>query len=191
MLERFPRSLIAPAMLLCCITFMSACRSAPSPDPVTTSAPDMGTPTQAERVDETSDFADPEPMGETIRETPSSLADRLNAQNVLAIVHFDFDKYDLREDARRTLARDAGRIKENGQLKIRIEGHCDERGTVEYNLALGEKRARAARDFLVSQGIPVSRLSIISYGKERPLESGHNESAWAQNRRAEFIWRAN
>ena len=191
MLERFPRSLMVAAVLLCCIFFMSACRSAPSSEPVTTSAPDMGTPTQAERVDETSDFTEPEAMEETISETPSSLADRLNGQQVLAVVHFDFDKHDLREDARRMLARTASRIKEHGQLKIRIEGHCDERGTVEYNLALGEKRARSARDFLISQGVPASRLSIISYGKERPSDRAHNEAAWAQNRRAEFIWRAN
>lgn len=189
MLERFPRSLIVPAVLLCCITFMSACKTAPSQEPVTTSAPDMGTPTRAERVDETTDFAEPEPVGETIGETPSSRADRLNVETTP--IFFDFDKYNLREDARRTLARHAARIKEHGRLKIRIEGHCDERGTVEYNLALGERRARAAREFLISQGIPASRLAIISYGKERPSEPGHNESAWARNRRAEFIWRTN
>jgi len=191
MLERFPRSLMVTAVLLSCIFFMSACKSAPSPEPVTTAAPDMGTPPPAERVDETTDFAEPEAIEETIRETPSSLADRLNGQRVLAVINFDFDKYDLREDARRMLARNATLIKEHGQLKIRIEGHCDERGTVEYNLALGEKRARAARDFLISQGIPASRLSIISYGKERPSDRAHNEAAWAENRRAEFIWRAN
>ncbi len=190
MLERFPRSLMVPAVLLCCIFFVIACRSAPSSEPVTTSAPDMGA-TQAERVDETTGFAPPETMDETIRETPSSSADRLNVET--GPIRFDFDKYDLREDARRTLTRHAAKMKEreNAQLKIRIEGHCDERGTVEYNLALGEKRARSARDFLISQGIPASRLSIISYGKERPSDRAHNEAAWAQNRRAEFIWRAN
>ena len=73
---------------------------------------------------------------------------------------------------------------------MRIEGHCDERGTVEYNLALGEKRARAARDYLVSLGTPASRLGIISYGKERPVDPGHSESAWAENRRAEFMFLA-
>jgi peptidoglycan-associated lipoprotein len=68
-----------------------------------------------------------------------------------------------------------------------IEGHCDERGSVEYNLALGERRARAAKDFLVSYGVPATRLTTISYGKERPFDAGHDESAWAKNRRAHFV----
>jgi peptidoglycan-associated lipoprotein len=192
MAERFPRSLIVPALVLCCIAFMSACRSTPSAEAPVSSPPDFETPTQkAEPVDETTGFMEPETTSETIQESPSSLADRLNAQGIVQTVHFDFDKYDLRDDARRILARNAARLKEYSQLKIRIEGHCDERGTVEYNLALGEKRARAVRDFLIAQGIPASRFSIISFGKERPAEPGHNESAWAMNRRAEFLFRAN
>ncbi len=78
-------------------------------------------------------------------------------------------------------------MKEKSDVRIQIEGHCDERGTVEYNLALGEKRARSAMDYLVSIGIPRDRISIISYGKERPAAFGSNEDAWAKNRRAEFV----
>jgi peptidoglycan-associated lipoprotein len=124
----------------------------------------------------------------SLRDAGSSSADKLNAQGVLKRVHFDFDRYDLRPDAIRTLGDDAATIKQHAQFKVRIEGHCDERGTVEYNLALGEKRARAARDYLVSIGTPAGRLSIVSFGKERALDPGHNEEAWALNRRAELLF---
>jgi peptidoglycan-associated lipoprotein len=178
--------------MICCIAFIGACKSSPSAEQPVSSPPDFDTPTtKAEPVDETTGFVEPETTSETIEESPSSLADRLNAQGVIQRIHFDFDRYELRDDARRILVRNAAKLKEYSQLKARIEGHCDERGTVEYNLALGEKRARAARDFLIAQGVPASRLSIISYGKERPAESGHNEAAWAINRRADFLFRAN
>src|SRR5207249_118388 len=111
--------------------------------------------------------------------------EKLNTQGVLKTIHFDFDKYDISSDAIRTLGDNASTIKQYPQFKLRIEGHCDERGTVEYNLALGEKRARAARDYLVSLGTPAQKLRIISYGKERPVDPGHYEEAWAMNRRAE------
>jgi peptidoglycan-associated lipoprotein len=78
-------------------------------------------------------------------------------------------------------------LKQRPEVPVVIEGHCDERGTIEYNLALGEKRAKAVKDYLVSLGIDRSRLTTISYGKERPLDSRSNEFAWAQNRRAEFV----
>ena len=106
---------------------------------------------------------------------------------LLKDIHFDFDKYDIRPT-------DAGILKENAALlvkfpnvKIQIEGHCDERGTVEYNLALGERRANSAKRYLISLGIPEKRISTISYGKERPSDPGHNEEAWAKNRRAHTI----
>ncbi len=192
MAQRFTRSLIVPALLICCIAFLGACKSSPSAEQPVSSPPTFDPSTQkAEPVDEATGFEEVEPTGETVIESPSYLADRLNAKNVAARIHFDFDKHNLREDARRILTRNAARLREYDQLNIRIEGHCDERGTVEYNLALGEKRARAARDFLIAQGIASSRLSIISFGKERPLERGHNESAWNMNRRADFAWRAN
>jgi peptidoglycan-associated lipoprotein len=78
-------------------------------------------------------------------------------------------------------------MRENGDASVLIQGHCDERGTVEYNLALGEKRAKAARDYLVDLGISADRIRTISYGEERPANPGHDESAWSQNRRAEFV----
>jgi len=102
------------------------------------------------------------------------------------MIHFDFDKYNLRADAIEGLNQNARVLMENPDTKIRIEGHCDERGTVEYNLALGEKRASAAKDYLVKLGVSASRVETISYGKERPLDFGSSEVTWAKNRRDEF-----
>jgi peptidoglycan-associated lipoprotein len=102
-------------------------------------------------------------------------------------IFFDFDKYDLRTDARTTLDRKASFLNQNSSVRVQIEGHCDERGTVEYNLALGERRANAAKQYLTTAGISAGRLSTISYGEERPLDPGHNEAAWAKNRRDHFV----
>jgi peptidoglycan-associated lipoprotein len=101
-------------------------------------------------------------------------------------VYFDYNSYALRPDALRTLAENADKIKATPSILVQIEGHCDERGTQEYNLALGEKRALAVRDHLIKLGISGDRLVTISYGKERPVAQGHDESAWKQNRRCEF-----
>jgi len=103
--------------------------------------------------------------------------------NVGDRVFFDFDKYNLDSNARRTLEKQAAWLKTNASLSVTIEGHADERGTREYNLALGERRANAAKDYLVALGISPGRVKTISYGKERPVALGSNEAAWAQNRR--------
>lgn len=99
-------------------------------------------------------------------------------------VFFDFDRYDLKGDAQATLDKQAAWLKQNGSVTLVIEGHCDERGTREYNLALGERRATAVKNYLVAAGVDASRLGTISYGKERPAVEGSNEAAWAKNRRA-------
>ncbi len=104
-------------------------------------------------------------------------------------VFFDLDSYALRDDARVALDKAARLLRDKADVSITLEGHCDERGTVEYNQALGEKRANAARDYLVNAGVPAARIQTISYGKERPFAEGHDESAWAQNRRAHFVLR--
>ena len=101
--------------------------------------------------------------------------------------HFDFDKYDIRPKDVAILRENAALLKKYPKVKIQIEGHCDERGTVEYNLALGERRATSTKNYLVSLGISADRLSTISYGKERPLDPGHNEEAWTKNRRAHTV----
>jgi peptidoglycan-associated lipoprotein len=104
-------------------------------------------------------------------------------------VLFDFDQSELKEDGRRTCEAVADYLTKNPQAKILIEGHCDERGTAEYNLALGERRATAVMTYLVSLGVPKAALSTISFGEERPLDPGNNEEAWARNRRAHFVLR--
>lgn len=101
-------------------------------------------------------------------------------------IYFDFDQFTLSDEARATLTQNAEYLKANSGLKVVIEGHCDERGSDEYNLALGESRALAAKNYLVSLGIPAQRLSVISYGEEKPLDTRKSENAWATNRRAEF-----
>ena len=105
-------------------------------------------------------------------------------------VFFDFDSYALREDGRAALDQNAKVLRDNASAQITIEGHCDERGTVEYNQALGERRAAAARDYLIGAGIEASRIQVVSYGKERPFATGSDESSWQQNRRAHFTLRS-
>lgn len=102
-------------------------------------------------------------------------------------IYFDFDRYNIRDDSNETLGRNAAWLKKNPNTKIQIEGHCDERGTNEYNLALGDRRAKSTRDYLVSLGINPGRISTISFGEEKPFDPGHNEEAWAKNRRAHFV----
>jgi peptidoglycan-associated lipoprotein len=101
-------------------------------------------------------------------------------------VYFDFDKSSLRPDATEQLNKNADDMKKHTEFIYQIAGHCDERGTQEYNLALGERRALAVRDYLISVGVPAARLVTISYGEEKPADPGHDEAAWAKNRRAEF-----
>jgi peptidoglycan-associated lipoprotein len=105
----------------------------------------------------------------------------------LSPIRFDYDKYNLTGQAISILSENAEIMMEHPDLRITIEGHCDERGTDEYNLALGEKRALAARDFLTNFGIARSRISVISYGEEKPVDPAQTEEAWAKNRRAEFV----
>src|SRR5215472_16225652 len=114
---------------------------------------------------------------------PSEFAKNPN----LKTIYFDFDKYDIRPGDAKILDGDAAWLKTNGDNLLLIEGNCDERGTAEYNLALGEKRAKAAMNYLVAQGIQANRITIISYGKERPVCSEKTEACWAQNRRDDFL----
>jgi peptidoglycan-associated lipoprotein len=108
-------------------------------------------------------------------------------ESVLKDAFFDFDKSSIRPDAKQSLDENAKWLKANPKAALTIEGHCDERGTREYNLGLGQRRAKAAKDYLVSAGIDAKRIKIISYGKERPFMPGHDESAWKWNRRAHFV----
>ena len=125
----------------------------------------------------------PAPAATTVRPVPAEFA----AIPELRDIQFDFDQYDIRPDAARTLDANAAWLKSNANHLLLIEGHCDERGTNEYNLALGERRAKSAMNYLVSQGVQASRITIISYGEERPLCTEHTETCWAQNRRDHFL----
>jgi len=111
------------------------------------------------------------------------------ANDNLKDIHFDFDKYDIRGGDAKILDANATWLKTNDNLVL-IEGHCDERGTSEYNLALGERRAKSTMNYLVAQGVQAARITIISYGKERPLCTEHTEDCWAKNRRAHFLVKA-
>jgi peptidoglycan-associated lipoprotein len=101
--------------------------------------------------------------------------------------YFDYDKADVRPDARDALSQTAQFLRSYPQVHVTIEGHCDERGSTEYNLALGDRRAQAVKDFLVSLGVTADRMDTISYGKERPFCTGHDEACWQQNRRGHFV----
>lgn len=102
-------------------------------------------------------------------------------------VYFEYDRAEIAGEAAKTLKKNASEIKKNANMRVLIEGHCDERGTNEYNIALGERRAKATMDYLVSLGIGRDRLETKSWGEEKPLDGGHAEDSWKKNRRAEFI----
>ena len=102
-------------------------------------------------------------------------------------IHFDFDKYDIKNEDKSELKTIASWITKNPRAKLSVEGHCDERGTNEYNLALGDRRAKAVRDYLVSLGVTSSKIETISYGEEKPLCTEQTEECWAKNRRAHFV----
>jgi len=159
---------------LCAVT-LAACASHPPPPP---SAP-IGPPQASE--------APPPERGEAPPPTaagpiPGSTQDFV--VNVGDRVYFDFDKADIRADAQPVLASQAAWLARYSSVRVRIEGNCDERGTREYNFALGARRADAVKDFLVGHGVAAGRISTISYGKEQPIDPGHDEDAWSKDRNA-------
>jgi peptidoglycan-associated lipoprotein len=121
-----------------------------------------------------------EMRGEEFVDVPAKIADSFMS------IQFDYDKYNIKDEFKDELQATADMLEERGEIQVLIEGHCDERGTNEYNMGLGERRSLAVRSYLISLGISSTRLHTISYGEERPLESGHNESAWTQNRRVQY-----
>jgi peptidoglycan-associated lipoprotein len=128
----------------------------------------------------------PSTAAPTTRPSPTEFVANENLRDV----YFDFDKYDIRPPDAKTLDANASWLKSNPNHLVLIEGHCDERGTNEYNLALGERRAKSAMNYLVSQGVQASRITIISYGEERPVCTQKSEECWAKNRRAHFLVKA-
>jgi peptidoglycan-associated lipoprotein len=142
-------------------------------------------------MNEAPPVATPEPPAPAPAPTPEPPARPAPAPEPTRVelgdVYFDYDKSDLRSDARATLTENGKQLVASSAVSLTIEGHCDERGTVDYNLALGERRAEAAKQFLVSYGVDGGRIRTVSYGENRPFAMGHDESAWSQNRRAHFV----
>ena len=164
--------------LLICVALVASCAKKPVATPVPPPAPPAApAPTPP-----------PAPVPTPPVETPAAVSG-LRTEDY-APVFFDYDSHGLRDDARAALDGNAKLLRDNPKVTITIEGHCDERGTVEYNQALGEKRAQAARDYLLAAGIEAQRITLISYGKERPFATGADESSWQQNRRAHFVVRS-
>jgi len=125
---------------------------------------------------------------EELEEARKKVAELREKEGIkLSNIYFAFDDFSLSEQAKKTLVENAAWIMNNPKKKIIIEGHCDERGTEEYNIALGERRSKSAKRYLINLGVKSDQLSTISYGEERPVDPGHNEEAWAKNRRAEFV----
>lgn len=172
-------------VFVCCLVvmFTSNCKpkakTAPTPPPPAKEQP------KVEKVDEAPAVKKPEMTEEEIFMSKS--LEEINLAAPLKMIFFDYDQYFIRDDAKSMLEGNAGWLRRFSTAKILIEGHCDERGTEEYNLALGEKRAKSTSDYIVSLGISPQRIKIISYGKSQPLDSGHTEMAWQKNRRAQFL----
>lgn len=136
---------------------------------------------------DTASTAPAQPATESQSEPRSDAPSEAQAPLTFEDIRFDYDKSTLRPDAQALLARHAKLLLEQPQVRVQIEGHCDERGTVEYNLGLGDRRAQTVLEYLVTYGVSRDRLKTLSFGKERPLDSGHNEAAWERNRRAAFV----
>ena len=159
----------------------AASAAAPAPAAAPSPAPAPSTPSAAAP-------APPAPAAAAApAPAPRPVPKEFMAVAALKEVYFDFDKYDIRPEDAKTLDANATWLKSNGDNLVLIEGHCDERGTNEYNLALGERRAKATMNYLVSQGIQANRITIISYGEERPVCSEKTEACWSKNRRANFL----
>jgi len=189
---RFDRRLTGLVVTLAVLAALAACGGKKRP-PVLATTPGEKAPAQASE----------RPPAQPVEEGPDVSAlgrERADASDIqggagsavteqsspLADIQFELDSATLTDQARATLEKHALWLQGRRDVRVTIEGHCDERGTTEYNLALGEQRARAARDYLASLGVAAGRIRVVSLGKERPLEPGHDEAAWAKNRRDHF-----
>jgi peptidoglycan-associated lipoprotein len=181
-MKRNPMAAGLAALLVGSLLALAACQKKPptttaeaKPAAAATPAPAVVTPPPP-----------PPPTEVTSSPLSGDLAE-LNKRGYLKDAFFDYDKSDLRDDARAALAANADWLKKFPSVQVLIEGHCDERGTSAYNLALGDRRANAARDYIASLGVDASRIKTVSYGKERPICTESNEGCWQRNRRAAFV----
>jgi peptidoglycan-associated lipoprotein len=177
-------SLKVGSLALAAVAFVVACSSKPkaAPPPAPTPAP-VSTPTVV-TIETPVPTPPPPPRVDSSDITSKSLVE---ISSYLKPAFFDYDKADIRADAREALAANATWLKKYTSVQFTLEGHTDERGTAQYNLALGDRRANAAKDYLVSLGVDAARVKTVSYGKERPFATGHDEDSWQKNRRAHFV----
>jgi peptidoglycan-associated lipoprotein len=164
----------------------AGCSSKPKPAQASAAAsPASSTPGSMERVPEPTDITvSPDPAGV---DGAAVSIDDMNRRGYLKDVFFELDRSEVRTDQREILDQNASWLRKRPEVRIVIEGHCDERGTAQYNMALGERRAQTVTDYLVALGIQASRIQVVSYGKERPFTRGHDDRSWSQNRRAHFV----
>ncbi len=177
------KNLVLMTVCLLALMLVSSCQTKPkqvAPPPT----PQVKEQPKVEKVETPPVVTKPQLSEEEIFMSKS--LEEINREMPLRMINFDYDKYFVRDDAKSILDVNAGWLKKFTTVKVLIEGHCDERGTEDYNLALGEKRAKSALDYLVSLGIATDRMKMISYGKSQPLAAGHDEAAWQRNRRAQF-----
>jgi len=195
--DEMKKIIILSLSIFLIFAYFTSCKPKQAPEftPPPAPAPQEQTPVvkeqpKIEKVEEAEkklieiQFAEPELSEEEIFLNKS--LEEMNQESPIQMIHFDFDKFFIREDAKPALEANAKWLKRYSTVKILLEGHCDERGTEEYNFALGEKRAKSTFDYLVSLGIASNRMTTISYGKSQPLDKGHNEIAWQKNRRSQF-----
>ncbi len=152
---------------------------APPPPPPVAPAPPPPAPPPAPRPEV-------QPQLDEYARLRAMSAEEIERSGLLGEIYFDFDRSEIRDADRATLTKNADALKKYDFLRVTVEGHCDERGTVEYNLALGDRRAKAAYDYLVSLGVPADRLKTVSYGKEVPVCQAATEECWQKNRRGHF-----
>lgn len=186
-MHRRTSTVLGLAVALIMVAGLTACGPKDEPAPVA--------PMEAPAAPEPAETVEPPAAPDTSMDMKPSILDQ-DLQGIqdeafrtglLGDIFFDFDKFDLRPDARERLRKNAEFMKQYPTLEFGLEGHCDERGTNEYNLALGEKRANAAKNFLVTLGVSADRVRTISYGEERPFCTTHDEACWQDNRRGHFV----
>jgi peptidoglycan-associated lipoprotein len=182
-MKRYSIPLAAVALVVAAtLPFAGGCKKKP-PTTTAEARPPVEPPTTETRVPPPA----PAPAPDVAAEVLSADLTSLNERGYLKDAYFDYDQSDLRDDARSALSGNAEWLKKYPSIQVLIEGHCDERGTSAYNLALGDRRANAARDYLDSLGVAASRIRTVSYGKERPACTESTEDCWQQNRRGHFV----
>jgi peptidoglycan-associated lipoprotein len=189
---RFDRRLTVLCVALATVVALGACGGKKRPPVLAGTPGGEKAPAQtaeeppAQPVEEGPDVRAVGREGAAGADIAGSAASTGSESSPIADIHFEYDSATLNDQARATLEKHALWLQGHRDTKVTIEGHCDERGTVDYNLALGEQRARAARDYLASLGVAADRMRVVSFGKERPLDPGHDEAAWVKNRRDHF-----